>query len=60
MRLKNTFEEEFAEDTWCKLSKKVALNTSQSVVSLASFKGEITMLYDLYFSIFVCFLYSIT
>ncbi|XP_066167861.1 uncharacterized protein [Oryza sativa Japonica Group] len=40
MRLKNTFEEEFAEDTWCKLSKKVALNTSQSVVSLASFKGE--------------------
>uniref|UniRef100_A0A0E0HTG5 Uncharacterized protein n=1 Tax=Oryza nivara TaxID=4536 RepID=A0A0E0HTG5_ORYNI len=40
MCLKNTFEEEFAEDTWCKLSKKVALNTSQSVVSLASFKGE--------------------
>ncbi|XP_015694388.1 uncharacterized protein LOC102722405 isoform X2 [Oryza brachyantha] len=40
MQLKNTFEEEFAEDTWCKLSKKVALNTSRSVVSLASFKGE--------------------
>uniref|UniRef100_A0A0E0ABV4 Uncharacterized protein n=1 Tax=Oryza glumipatula TaxID=40148 RepID=A0A0E0ABV4_9ORYZ len=32
MRLKNTFEEEFVEDTWCKLiSKKVALNTSRSV-----------------------------
>uniref|UniRef100_A0A0D3GIN7 Uncharacterized protein n=1 Tax=Oryza barthii TaxID=65489 RepID=A0A0D3GIN7_9ORYZ len=39
MPLKNTFEEEFAEDAWCKLSKMVALNTSRSVVSLASFKG---------------------
>uniref|UniRef100_A0A0A9CVD2 Uncharacterized protein n=1 Tax=Arundo donax TaxID=35708 RepID=A0A0A9CVD2_ARUDO len=40
MRLINTFEEEFAEDTWSKLSKKVASNISRSVVSLASFKGE--------------------
>ncbi|XP_039792497.1 uncharacterized protein LOC120658313 isoform X3 [Panicum virgatum] len=38
MHLVNTFEEEFVEDTWCKLSKKVASDTSRSVVSLASFK----------------------
>jgi len=40
MHLVNTFEEEFVEDTWCKLSKKVASDTSRSVVSLASFKGD--------------------
>uniref|UniRef100_K3YN17 Uncharacterized protein n=1 Tax=Setaria italica TaxID=4555 RepID=K3YN17_SETIT len=40
MRLINTFEEEFVEDTWSKLSKKVASGISRSVVSLASFKGE--------------------
>ncbi|KAF8693428.1 hypothetical protein HU200_038822 [Digitaria exilis] len=40
MRLINNFEEKFVEDTWSKLSKKVASNISQSVVSLASFKGE--------------------
>ncbi|CAD6335761.1 unnamed protein product [Miscanthus lutarioriparius] len=37
MRLINTFEEEFIEDTWIKLSKKVASGISRSV---ASFKGE--------------------
>jgi S1-C subfamily serine protease len=31
---------EFVEDTWCKLSKKVASDTSRSVVSLASFKED--------------------
>ncbi|CAO2175473.1 unnamed protein product [Urochloa humidicola] len=40
MRLINTFEEEFVEDTWSKLSKKIASDISRSVVSLASFKGE--------------------
>jgi S1-C subfamily serine protease len=40
MHLVNTFEEEFVEDTWCKLSKKVASDTSRSVVSLASFKED--------------------
>ncbi|CAO2171045.1 unnamed protein product [Urochloa humidicola] len=40
MCLINTFEEEFVEDTWSKLSKKVASDISRSVVSLASFKGE--------------------
>jgi hypothetical protein len=40
MRLINTFEEEFVEDTWSKISKKIALDLSQSVVSLASFKGD--------------------
>jgi hypothetical protein len=40
MRLINTFEEEFVEDTWSKLSKKIALDLSRSVVSLASFKGD--------------------
>nr|CAB3450045.1 unnamed protein product [Digitaria exilis] len=41
MRLINNFEEKFVEDTWSKLSKKVASNISQSVVSLASFKGKL-------------------
>jgi hypothetical protein len=36
MCLINTFEEEFIEDTWSKLSKKVALGISRSVVSLHS------------------------
>ncbi|KAF8712691.1 hypothetical protein HU200_028455 [Digitaria exilis] len=40
MHLVNTFEEEFVEDTWCKLSKKVASDTSRIVVSLASFKED--------------------
>jgi len=40
MHLVNTFEEEFVEDTWCKLSEKVASDASRSVVSLASFKGD--------------------
>ncbi|CAL5006417.1 unnamed protein product [Urochloa decumbens] len=40
MRLINNFEEEFVEDTWSKLSKKIASDISRSVVSLASFKGE--------------------
>ncbi|CAO2188131.1 unnamed protein product [Urochloa humidicola] len=39
-RLINTFEEEFVEDTWSELSKKIASDISRSVVSLASFKGE--------------------
>ncbi|TVU04879.1 hypothetical protein EJB05_48019 [Eragrostis curvula] len=40
MHLVNTFEEEFVGDTWCKLGKKVASDTSRSVVSLASFKED--------------------
>uniref|UniRef100_A0A0E0LPH0 Uncharacterized protein n=1 Tax=Oryza punctata TaxID=4537 RepID=A0A0E0LPH0_ORYPU len=40
MRLVNTFENEFADDIWSKLTKKVAANMSRIVVSLASFNGE--------------------
>ncbi|CAD6209940.1 unnamed protein product [Miscanthus lutarioriparius] len=40
MRLVNTFENEFADDIWSKLTKKVAANMSHIVVSLASFNGE--------------------
>ena len=47
MRLINTFEEEFVEDTWSKLSKKIALDLSRSVVSLASFKGDFAAEYTL-------------
>ncbi|CAL5009885.1 unnamed protein product [Urochloa decumbens] len=40
MELRENFEEEFAGDIWNRLTKKVALDTSLSVVSLASFHGE--------------------
>ncbi|CAL5004234.1 unnamed protein product [Urochloa decumbens] len=40
MQLRENFEEEFAGDIWNRLTKKVALDTSLSVVSLASFHGE--------------------
>uniref|UniRef100_K4A7J7 Uncharacterized protein n=1 Tax=Setaria italica TaxID=4555 RepID=K4A7J7_SETIT len=39
MELRKNFEEEFAGDIWNRLTKKVALDTSLSVVSLASFRG---------------------
>jgi len=40
MELCRNFEEEFARDVWnSRLPKKVALDTSLSVVSLASFRG---------------------
>ncbi|KAF8677047.1 hypothetical protein HU200_046505 [Digitaria exilis] len=40
MKLRRNFEEEFSEDIWNRLPEKVALDTSLSVVSLASFRGE--------------------
>ncbi|KAM0829918.1 hypothetical protein ACQ4PT_066570 [Festuca glaucescens] len=40
MRLLCNFEEEFAEDNWSKLTKRVASHMSQSVVALASFRGD--------------------
>jgi len=41
MELCRNFEEEFGRDVWnSRLPKKVALDTSLSVVSLASFRGE--------------------
>ncbi|XP_040382026.1 uncharacterized protein LOC102699801 [Oryza brachyantha] len=40
MHLVNTFEHEFANDIWSKLTKKVASSMSRIVVSLASFNGE--------------------
>uniref|UniRef100_A0A0E0I5C0 Uncharacterized protein n=1 Tax=Oryza nivara TaxID=4536 RepID=A0A0E0I5C0_ORYNI len=40
MHLVNTFENEFVDDIWSKVTKKVASNVSRVVVSLASFKGE--------------------
>ncbi|CAO2167931.1 unnamed protein product, partial [Urochloa humidicola] len=40
MELRKNFEEEFAEDIWNRLTKKVDLDISLSVVSLASFHGE--------------------
>jgi hypothetical protein len=40
MELHKNFEEEFAGDTWNNLTEKVALDTSLSVVSLASFHGN--------------------
>uniref|UniRef100_A0A8I7B986 Uncharacterized protein n=1 Tax=Hordeum vulgare subsp. vulgare TaxID=112509 RepID=A0A8I7B986_HORVV len=39
-RLRYSFEEEFSEDIWNKLSKSVASNMSRVVVALASFSGE--------------------
>lgn len=55
MHLVNTFEEEFVEDTWCKLSKQVASDTSRSVVSLASFKGDHYILFP-YICLFLYFI----
>jgi hypothetical protein len=40
MELHKNFEEEFAGDIWNNLTEKVALDTSLSVVSLASFHGN--------------------
>ncbi|KAM0882394.1 hypothetical protein ACQ4PT_032327 [Festuca glaucescens] len=40
MHLRYNFEEEFSEDIWSKLIKRVASNMSRSVVALASFSGE--------------------
>nr|XP_051209139.1 uncharacterized protein LOC127326320 [Lolium perenne] len=40
MRLLCNFEEEFAEDNWSKLTERVASHLSQSVVALASFRGD--------------------
>ncbi|CAM0948746.1 unnamed protein product [Alopecurus aequalis] len=40
MRLLCNFEEEFAEDIWSKLTKRVASDMSPSVVALASFNGD--------------------
>ncbi|KAF8677044.1 hypothetical protein HU200_046502 [Digitaria exilis] len=40
IELRKIFEEEFARDVWDRLTEEVALDTSLSVVSLASFHGE--------------------
>ncbi|KAL6631033.1 hypothetical protein ACP70R_028373 [Stipagrostis hirtigluma subsp. patula] len=40
MHLVNSFEDKFDADILSKLTKRVAFNASQSVVSLASFRGE--------------------
>ncbi|VAH57028.1 unnamed protein product [Triticum turgidum subsp. durum] len=39
-RLRYSFEEEFSEDIWNKLSERAASNMSRVVVALASFSGE--------------------
>jgi hypothetical protein len=54
MELRGNFEEEFKRDIWNKLTEKIALDTSLSVVSLASFHGDCavirSLLSDIYFS----------
>jgi hypothetical protein len=52
MRLVNTFENEFADDIWSKLTKKVASNMSRVVVSLASFNGNRIVIISLHFHFF--------
>ena len=44
MYLNYSFEEEFGENISSILSKRVALKVSQSVVSLASFNGDCTVI----------------
>nr|XP_051220240.1 uncharacterized protein LOC127337975 [Lolium perenne] len=39
MELRYNFEDQFSEDIWSKLPKRVASNMSRSVVALASFSG---------------------
>ncbi|XBI61951.1 hypothetical protein VPH35_042676 [Triticum aestivum] len=39
-RLRYSFEEEFSEDIWNKVKKRVASSMSRVVVALASFRGE--------------------
>ncbi|XP_047057869.1 uncharacterized protein LOC124664378 [Lolium rigidum] len=39
MKLRYNFEDQFSEDIWSKLAKRVASNMSRSVVALASFSG---------------------
>ncbi|XP_047057870.1 uncharacterized protein LOC124664379 [Lolium rigidum] len=39
MELRYNFEDQFSEDIWSKLAKRVASNMSRSVVALASFSG---------------------
>ncbi|XP_037471549.1 uncharacterized protein LOC119345730, partial [Triticum dicoccoides] len=39
-RLRYSFEEEFSEDIWNKVTKRAASNMSRVVVALASFRGE--------------------
>lgn len=56
MELRKNFEEEFAGDIWNKLTKKVALDTSLSVVSLASFRGDFAVIRSYYFPIFTSFI----
>lgn len=48
----NTFENEFVDDIWSKLTKKVASNVSRVVVSLASFKGNRIVIISLHFHFF--------
>ena len=55
MRLVNTFENEFADDIWSKLTKKVAANMSRIVVSLASFNGNRIAIILLHFYFFFIF-----
>ena len=55
MRLVNTFENEFADDIWSKLTKKVAANMSHIVVSLASFNGSRIAIILLHFYFFFIF-----
>ena len=56
MELRRNFEE-FAGNVWnSRLPKKVALDTSLSVVSLASFCGDFAVIRSCYFSMFTSFI----
>ena len=52
MILANSFEETFGdlcgEDLWSEINKKVPCDIHQSVVALASFKGDFTLINVLY------------
>lgn len=56
MELRRNFEEEFAGDIWNKLTEKVALDISLSVVSLASFRGDFSVIRSYYFPTFTYFI----
>jgi hypothetical protein len=58
MHLRYNFEDEFSEDIWSKLTKRVASNMSRSVVALASFSGTHTHYKLITFGIY--FVYFIT
>jgi hypothetical protein len=57
MELRYNFEDQFSEDIWSKLAKRVASNMSRSVVALASFSGNHTHYKPITFIILLFFIF---